>query len=61
MNKADIKNYNDSLIEFENAAKSKAIEKGIVKKADEGALKMISSFVGSLIDSDEYKIEYITD
>ena len=60
-NKADIKNYNDSLIEFENAAKSKAIEKGIVKKADEGALKMISSFVGSLIDSDEYKIEYITD
>ena len=60
-NKTGINDFNDSLIEFENAAKAKALEKGIIDKADEGAKKLIASFVDSLIDSDEYTVTYVTE
>ena len=52
--------YNDSIIEFENAAIDKARSKGIVDKANEGAQKIISSFVNSLVDTDEYEIEIVS-
>lgn len=58
--KFNINDYNKSLIEFEEAGKKKALEKGIIEKADESAKKMVESFVNSLIDSDEYTIEYKT-
>ena len=58
-NKLDMSDYNSSLVAYENAAKDKAIEKGIIDKADEGAKKMIESFVNSLVDSEEYTIEYV--
>ena len=58
--KFKIDDYNKSIVEFEEAAKRKALEKGIIEKADESAGKMIESFVNSLVDSDEYTIEYIT-
>lgn len=59
-NKVNLESFNNSIIEFENAAKEKALEKDIINKADEGAQKMIESFVNSLIDSEEYTIEYVT-
>ena len=52
--------FNDSIKEFEDSAKKKALEKDIISKADEGARKMIESFVNSVIDSDEYSVEYVT-
>ena len=55
-NKIDMTKYNDSLIEFENAAIEKATAKGIVDKADESAEKIIRSFVDSLVDTDDYEI-----
>ena len=60
-NKTGIDDFNDSLMEFEDAAKKKALEKGIIDKADEGAQKLISSFVDSLIDNDEYTVTYVTE
>ena len=57
-NKTTITNYNDSLVEFEKAARSKADEKGIIDKANDGARKMVESFVASVIDTNEYTIEY---
>ena len=59
-NKIDMTKYNDSIIEFENAAIEKAKAKGIVEKANEGANKIISSFVNSLVDSDDYEIEIVS-
>ena len=59
-NKIDLTNFNNSIIEFENAAREKALEKDIIAKADEGARKMIESFVNSLVDSEEYSIEFVT-
>lgn len=59
-NKTTISNYNDSLVEFEKAATNKALEKGIIDKADEGARKMIESFVNSVVSTEDYTVEYDT-
>lgn len=59
-NKLDMKDYSDSLADYENAAKEKAVQKGILDKADEGAERMIRSFVNSLVDTDEYSVEYVS-
>ena len=59
-NKVNLTSFNDSIKEFEDSAKKKALEKDIISKADEGARKMIESFVNSVIDSDEYSVEYVT-
>ncbi len=59
-NKIDMTKINDSLIEFEDAARTKAIDKGIIDKADEGAKKMIESFARSIADTDEYSIELVS-
>ena len=57
--KFNFTDYNNSLIEFETAAKDKAMEKGILDKADDGAKKMIEAFARSLVDTDEYKLEVV--
>ena len=59
-NKLDMTKYNNSIIEFENAAKTKALNKGILNKADESAKNLIESFVNSLIEDNEYSVEYVT-
>ncbi len=59
-NKLDMTKYNASLVEFENAAKKKALEKGILEKADEGAEKMLRSFVNSVGDIEAYTIDLVT-
>ena len=58
--KFDFTDYNTSLIEFENAARNKALEKGILEKADEGAVKMIDAFARSLVDTNEYDLSVVT-
>lgn len=55
-NKLTIEDYNDSLKEFETKAKAKAMDKGVLNRADENAKKTILSFVTSLLDDSEYKI-----
>lgn len=58
-NKLDMTKYNNSIIEFENEAKSKALNKGIIDKADENAKNLIESFINSLLEDNEYSIEFI--
>lgn len=58
-NKLDMSSYNNSLKEFENAAKEKALQKGILEKADESCEKIIKSFVDSVLEGEEYKVEYV--
>ena len=55
-NHISIEDYNNSLIELENAAGRKAIERGILDRANANAEKMIRSFVGSLVDLSEYSL-----
>ena len=55
LNPIDPKDYAVSFAELIHAEEEKAVEKGILKKANENAVKMIRNFVGSYASGD-YKI-----
>ena len=55
-NHISIEDYNNSLIELENAAERKAVERGVLDRANANAEKLIRSFVGSLVDLGEYSL-----
>ena len=55
-NHISITDYNKSLIELENAAEQKAIDRGLLEKADANAQTLIRSFVGGLVDLTEYQL-----
>ena len=58
-NKTDLSMYNEALDHYIKTAKEKALEKGILEKADENARRIIENFVNSLVDTSEYTIEYV--
>jgi hypothetical protein len=55
-NKLNISDYNDSLAEFEKAAKEKAIENGILDRAQERAEELILQFVSKYQGTSDYRI-----
>ena len=50
--------YNGSVEELINRAEERAIERGILEKADKNARTIIESFIESLLGRDEYKIVF---
>lgn len=55
-NHISIEDYNNSLIELEKAAEKKAVERGVLDRANANAERMIRSFVGSLVDLSSYTL-----
>lgn len=55
-NKISIEDYNDSLIDFENTAKAKALEHGILERASKSAEDIIYKFVSGVVDTSEYDV-----
>ena len=49
--------FNSSLVELEDTARAKALDKGILEKADESARTIIGNFIGGMVDS-TYTVEY---
>ena len=60
-NRISVQDFNDSLLELENKARRNAVDRGLLKKADENARSVISRFVGSLVDVSAYHLEFVTD
>lgn len=58
-NPVSVSDYNSSLSEMEQTARRKAIDRGILDRAGENAQRIIAQFVGSLIDMNEYTIEFV--
>lgn len=50
--------YNDSVIALEQEEKEKALERGILEKADENARKLIRSMVLGLVDPTVYSVYF---
>jgi hypothetical protein len=57
-NSMSMEDYNDSLVEFEDAARKNAIQKGVLDKADENARTIIGNFVMGMIEDSDYTIEW---
>ena len=58
-NPFSIEDFNTSLIDLENKAESKAIERGLLTRADENAKAVISNFIGSMTDTASFRVEFI--
>ncbi len=57
-NPLDISDYNLSLSEFEDAAREKAIDSGILDRAEEQAEIIISNFISNFPSANGYKVEF---
>ena len=55
-NRLTVTDFNDSLIELEDNARAKAVEKGILERAGANARLVVENLIGSLVDTEEYGI-----
>ncbi len=57
-NRITLEDYSSALQELEANASEKALEKGMLERADQNAEKLIRSFVASLVDLTEYRLAF---
>lgn len=57
-NPLKLEDYNISLIEFEEAAKEKALASGILERSDQQARNLVREFIGSLPNTSAYTVEF---
>lgn len=60
-NPVSVADFNSSLAELEKTASEKALERGVLEKADENARLIIRGFVGSLVDLSRYTVSCVSD
>ena len=58
-NPISAEDFNNSLIELETTARSKAIERGLLTRADENAHELVRNVVGALCDLNEYTLVFV--
>ena len=57
-NPLKLEDYNISLVEFEEAAKEKALAGGILERSDLQAKSLVRGFIESLPNASEYRVEF---
>ena len=57
-NPIKIEDYNNSLSEYEDAAKKKAIENGILERSDEQAENLIKNFIENFTQAADYEVRF---
>jgi len=60
-NPLSVSDFNGSLVELEEKARERAIERGILKQADENARRVVETFIGGVLDLREYNILWETE
>ncbi|MBQ6425636.1 MAG: DUF4230 domain-containing protein [Clostridia bacterium] len=60
-NPLSAEDFNSSLVELENTARQKALGKGILERADENAVNIVTNFIGNLIDLSVYRVKVVTE
>ncbi|MBQ3707017.1 MAG: DUF4230 domain-containing protein [Clostridia bacterium] len=55
-NPLSISEFNGSIVELENKAKNRAVERGLLEQADENARRVVSNFIGGFLDLTKYDI-----
>ncbi len=58
-NMLSMKDYNGSLQELESRAQERALERGILDKAQENAEVLIKNFIEGMIDTEKYSVEFV--
>ena len=60
-NHISAEDFNNSLVELEATAREKAIERGLLDRADENARVLIRNIIGALVDLNAYTLEFVTE
>ena len=55
-NPLSVSEYNGSLVELENKARTRAEERGLIEQADENAKRIVRSLIGGLLDLSQYRL-----
>lgn len=58
-NPLSVADVNQSLVELENNARATALQKGLLEKADRNAEAVIRNFISSLVDTTQYRIQFV--
>lgn len=57
-NKIQLEDYSKSRVQFENAARKKAIDSGILDRANDQAMKLVMNFIRSIPDAADYAVAF---
>ena len=60
-NPLSVEDFNSSLVDLENTAREKALERGLLDKADANARALIGQFIGGMLEGTVYTLEFVTD
>ena len=55
--KLSVSDVNESLVELEHTARQNALDRGLLERADENAVRLIENFVRSVMGDEEYTLE----
>lgn len=58
-NPISAEDFNNSLVELEATARDKALERGLLERADENAKALIRNVIGALCDLNEYSLVFV--
>ena len=57
-NRLSAADFNSSLVELENTARDKALDRGLLGRADENAKTLVRNFIASLVDLSRYSLVF---
>ncbi len=57
-NRISVEDFNNSLVELEDTARRKALDRGLLARADDNARRLAGNFIASLLDLNEYTLVF---
>ena len=58
-NPVSVEDFNNSLVTLENSAREKAVDKGLLVRAEENARTVVENFIAGLLDPSRYTVEFV--
>ncbi len=58
-NPISAEDFNNALVELEASARDKALDRGLLTRADENAHTLVRNLIGALVDLDEYALVFV--
>ena len=59
-NPLSVEDFNDSIVTLESNVRQKALEKGLLEKADENARAVVRNFIAGLVGTGPYAVEFVS-
>ena len=58
-NPLSVEDFNDSIVTLESSVRQKALDKGLLEKADENARAVVRNFIAGLVGTGPYTVEFV--